>query len=258
MAEFTYGHRGTGPSRYVRHDVYCSCHFCRNRRAIAPERPKGGSGKRLRPSIDVKEYDEKYVDTDVSGTFESVDKAPIAFSGPVGPASGTAQYQRVRSKVLLKYLWIRGYVHYNSQVAGTYMPGVLRFLVVYDKQPNGTQQYYTDVIASVDVSGTVTNTITSPANVDNLERFEILVDEQIYTGSGFGPATAVCDTVDKTKYSMDRVIVLEGRSSQFLDLTGSNFASGQIIYCFACAGDGAVTPNSISWIGTTRLCFEDS
>jgi len=247
--------RGTGPSRFTaNHDQGCCCHFCRNQAYV-----RGTLGKRLRTNggaLPSEGAQLKYVDwSGISTIFQAVSNPPLDFSQFPGPSEGAAQYNRVRSKILNKYLWIRGYIKYGG--GGDYQPTVLRHMIVYDRQPNNIQQVYSDVIQSVNSAGSSTNGVTSPLNVDNLERFEILLDEQIYIGQASDPPTPVSGAEDKSKYSIDRVISLEGLTTQFIDSSGTDVSSGQIMSIWVCEG-GIGDPANVAWIGTMRLCYQDS
>lgn len=244
MAEFAYGHRGSGPSRYVRHDVYCSCHFCSNRRAIAPERPKGGSGKRLRETPFL---EKKYVDYwDDTYVFEPV----LLYSSQLclnALKSGPSPVNRVGSRVTNGNLSLRGCVQLYG-LTGPFPSSFLRLLVVYDRQSNNNFPDWTDVVKSTSVTGTVRSEAMDSFNEDNRQRFKVLVDEQFLTPTLDSSSPAINHSpVDCTgnsaaakwnfKMSLDLDLPTQYSTTNSGDVT--DIVSGAIVM-FAVASDSNV------------------
>lgn len=98
-----------------------------------------------------------------------------------GIQSGDAFYNRIGSRIEMKNLHIRG----NINNAATSTVGGGRFLIVYDKQPNGAFPIISDILQSRDQTGAATTTYSSEINLDNRARFAIIRDMQFY----FPPVT---------------------------------------------------------------------
>lgn len=93
-----------------------------------------------------------------------------------GCAQGTSAVTRAGRRTTmtsLTYLW------QVSFAATTVGAAPLRLLIVYDRQPNGAAPAALDVV--------LTDTITSPMNLNNSRRFKVLVDETTDGISDAGP-----------------------------------------------------------------------
>lgn len=88
--------------------------------------------------------------------------------------------QRLGRKITMTSLLVR----YSCTLATTSVGGaVARILIVYDKQTNGATPAITDILTN--------NDFTSPMNLDNTDRFTILMDEltdPISVGNNFSIA----------------------------------------------------------------------
>lgn len=91
------------------------------------------------------------------------------------PIQGTAINNRVGTRVLLKSIYIRGYVMWNNFLNATVPPwtgqmysnpGIIRLSVVLDCQPNGGTAAITDIFDST--------TPASQLNINYRDRFKVL------------------------------------------------------------------------------------
>jgi len=95
-------------------------------------------------------------------------------------APGSASFNRIGRKALLKSLRIRGGLAFTMtpSAAGAVDANSVRMVVVWDKQPNSGAIPTWDVIFGVtDQAGTETSTILSPLRYDNMSRFQVLKDK---------------------------------------------------------------------------------
>lgn len=116
---------------------------------------------------------------DVNVTASMAIPGSITFNLLNGVQAGAAFYNRVGSRIEMKSVHIRGYIRNMT----TCIDDVARFLVVYDRQPNGAFPNITDIIQSRDQQGATANTGVSPINLDQRDRFVILRDYQVYLPS---------------------------------------------------------------------------
>ena len=91
--------------------------------------------------------------------------------------TGTSFNNRIGRRIKLRSVYIQGQIA-NSGAAA--VAGTVRILLVHDKQANGAVPTYADVIASVDQAGTATSAFLDHMNMNNRDRFNILVDRKIH------------------------------------------------------------------------------
>lgn len=84
-----------------------------------------------------------------------------------GLASGSDYNQRVGRRIEMDYLELKGDFFYASTTLA-HPADMIRFLIVYDKQPNGAAPAVTDVLNGANADAF--------DNINNLGRFEILKD----------------------------------------------------------------------------------
>lgn len=94
----------------------------------------------------------------------------------------------------------------------------VRIIVVYDRQTNGANPLIADVLATTDQAATNTTTSFSGLNLNNRDRFQILMDYRCdlpsYTNTA-GSITAVGLQDQQKEYAIDRFIKLRGMLTQF-------------------------------------------
>lgn len=103
----------------------------------------------------------KFLDTDLNaGTFST--------SGSITCltliAAGNDNSNRIGRALMLKSVYIRGFIAGDTIAAACY-----RWLVVYDKNPQGALPAITDILTSIDMRAMV--------NLNNTERFSIIMDQ---------------------------------------------------------------------------------
>lgn len=88
-----------------------------------------------------------------------------------GIAQGVASGERIGRKVTMKSLFLRGYFSYQGATTGS-VP--IRVLIVYDNQTNAVAPVATDIVLQ--------DTIVSPMNLGNAQRFKVLYDHVFNMG----------------------------------------------------------------------------
>jgi len=101
---------------------------------------------------------------------------------------GSSAWNRIGRKVSLKSVRVRGFITTTGNANALTVPSYHRFLIIYDKQPNGALPVLGDIFldqSSVAADSSV-SLVTSGLNLNNRDRFEIIMDKQHV----LGPITA--------------------------------------------------------------------
>lgn len=153
-----------------------------------------------------------------------------------GCIQGTESINRIGRKIHMKSIYMR----YSFALASTSTGGgVLRILVVYDKQANATAPAITDILLA--------DEFHAPNNLSNRDRFVTLMDvltEPISTGS--------LNSVSGVEY---RKINLEAMFNTGNAGTIGDITSGSV-YLFTCTNGTILTANS-SFGARVRIKFTD-
>lgn len=140
-----------------------------------------------------------------------------------GCVQGTDSTTRIGRKICMKSIQGRWTFTLQTAAAGTQAAGVVagqaRLLIVYDKQANGAAPIATDILQD----GT-TSSLQSPLNLNNRERFIVLIDKFI----NLDPQGPACQTIKFYKKLPKRaqdVIFNGGNAGTIGDIqTGSVYA----------------------------------
>lgn len=92
---------------------------------------------------------------------------------------GSASYNRVGRKTYAKSLRLKGQIDavITSVAASSDLEcGIVRMVVVWDKQPSGVLPAFSDIFGYTDQAGTELATYLSPPRYDNMDRFKVLKD----------------------------------------------------------------------------------
>jgi len=94
---------------------------------------------------------------------------------------GSSFYNRIGRRIAMKSIEVKGYY---SLVAGTaaavVKPGLSRIMIVYDRQPNGSLPAVADILLDYDQSGNTSTTVESGLNLNNRDRFSVVLDQRKY------------------------------------------------------------------------------
>lgn len=108
---------------------------------------------------------------------------------------GSAFYERVGNRINMKSLEIRWVVAPTYSAPTTATTEWLRFLIVYDKQSNGAEPTWADVITSYNNAGTTTSLSTSFMNINNRDRFVMISDKQFALADSDVDSNVATDSV---------------------------------------------------------------
>jgi len=138
---------------------------------LAPPRTGGFFGVATRRSRD----ERKVIDVDPA-TYGANTTGTVTLLN--GVATGTDFTDRIGRKIIMKSLYIRGVCKpEDDNIANT----LARVLIVYDMQSNGAAPVVTDVLKSA--------TSASQLNMNNRDRFKVLMDKQYAVGKVLDTAT---------------------------------------------------------------------
>lgn len=148
---------------------------------------------------------------------------------------GTSFYNRTGRRIKLKSLFIR--VHVQPVIATRdFNMGFNRVAVVYDRQTNGSLPSYDDIFTEITSEGLPTiPTPFSKPNLNNRERFTVLMDYQFQTPQGTiiaGRLSASQPSVTDGLFCLhERYIDLKGLTTQFSgdDSTIADIATGSLL-----------------------------
>lgn len=165
-----------------------------------------------------------------------------------GVATGTDYTGRIGRKIRMKNLYLRIQVAPVDQVTSDTH---LRLLVVYDMQTNGAAPAITDVL---NTASTVDH-----VNLNNRDRFKILVDKCIPIGANVNTATQAYSN-GRNVYYIKKYISLASRgcSDVLFNGTGatiSSIATGSIYFLYFSGVTAGLGPQ-VTW--SSRIRFQDS
>jgi len=161
--------------------------------------PSGSPSGLYNISTNSKEY--KFVDTNLGDGITGAQHTVVGLSSAPnvfllnGLKLGTSASQRIGNKIAMKSLYwsINLGMKWSdnnptSSVEGYNVP--VRFIIVYDKQPNGAALTLGDLLSALSgVDNTTARSIdtNSPNNLNNRERFVVVADKRMILQSG-GPS----------------------------------------------------------------------
>jgi hypothetical protein len=165
-----------------------------------------------------------------------------------GVATGTDFTNRIGRKINMKSLYLRVQMAPIDQVTSDTH---VRMLVVYDMQPNGAAPAITDVL---NTASTVDH-----INLNNRDRFKILVDKCVPIGANVNTATQAYSNGKNVYYIKKYLnLNLKGCSEVLYSGTGSTIASiatGSIYFLYF-SGVAAGNGTQVTW--SSRIRFSDS
>lgn len=179
----------------------------------------------------------KFIETTDTGVIPAGTPATLLTGGfqPIllnGSIPGSGATNRIGRKIFMRSCLIR----FACAAAATSTSGIVRCMLVYDSQVNGTAFTDTDLLVPFD--GTPNPFITSKNNLDNRDRFKVLMDKQFYLSGG----TAVTDTnvriLMKYKRLEHPVIYNAGTAGTVADIN-----TGGLFFCSMCT-NGTAAPIS--------------
>ena len=145
---------------------------------------------------------------------------PQCIQNVVQVEQGAGISQRIGNRIALKSLRVRMSLEVTDQT-GTYPQGA-RFMVVYDRQPNGVYPAVNQVLANITTANTTTNgNWLSSINPNNFDRYIVLCDKLFIIGNNVNGPVGTWQT-DKQAFIIDEFIKLKGLETQFKSSTAGS------------------------------------
>lgn len=203
---------------------------------IAKKAPRGGEVKSC----------------DVAGTAISISTA-IGLQLLNGVAEGVGVFQRIGRKMQMKSVHIRGVITPTGTNAAAVAITMARVIVFYDRQTNGAAPVLGDLLQGIDYQAATFSTVFSGINMNNRDRFVVLMDDQILLPpcgiNGASAASTVLNGVDPNSeqtqgsININRYIKLKGADVIFSGTSGTvaGIASGSL-YIATISNDPGGTP----------------
>lgn len=205
-----------------------------------------------------------------AGEQHSVDVATgfsgFALAGVVGGpfngiSVGSEMYQRVGRKIKMQSILIKGFIAPSSANLAAVPAQMGRWMLVYDRQPAGALPAPGDILLLRNNVGAAITDSTCGMNLDNRERFAVLVDKTFHLPAigvnGATPASAVTLSL----YNIQPIKIfkkLKGLETVYSASTGliGDIRTGSLISLAIGSGDGNATPAWGINFGT-RVRFTD-
>lgn len=156
---------------------------------------------------------------------------------------GASYYQRVGRRVRMKSIQTRMFAISSAANAAATGTDVKRVMIVYDRQCNGALPAYADIILSQAQGGATSSDALDMLNMNNRDRFWVLMDEYFQTPAaginGATPASTVGSFIDPNlntehaqgRLNIQRYIKLGGLETQFKATAGAitDIATGSLL-----------------------------
>lgn len=219
-------------------------------------------GRRMRPEVKV--LDTPTVAQSFSTTYD------LHYVNLV--REGTGFWNRVGRKICMKSLYLTGFVSRTMNNAAALLEDYGRIIVVYDRQSNGAVFNLNDVLLNTDQAGTTTTDGFAQINMNNRERFIILMDKRIVLPQvGIAGITApltntamqvnINEDGNDSGFKITRFIKLQDLETHFLSnsvpITVADITTGGLaIFIFSARAAPGNEGYHIQW--TSRLKFYDT
>lgn len=159
----------------------------------------GGAWRRAMPNSGETHYNDCTYNQVITtgGAFLTLTCVSPTAAAPVNPTAitslnlisqGTTQHQRIGNKMRIHAIRFRGVITLQPNIS--FSSGMVRVLLVRDKQSNGTMPAVSDVL---EPTAAATTDVYAFADMDNLDRFDIVKDKLFRVGeSGYGVVGTSC------------------------------------------------------------------
>lgn len=167
-----------------------------------------------------------------------------------GVAEGTSFYNRIGRRITMKSLQISGHITQNS--GGTPINDTIyaRMLVVYDRQNNGTVPVLADILQDVDATGAAASDAFSGLNMNNSDRFKVLMDNRVSviddnTSNPADNLVASAASYSNNEMNVKRYIKLQGLEAQYnaASAAAASCSTGAIWLLLVAAGSNMLKVN---------------
>lgn len=128
---------------------------------------------------------------------------------------GAGICNRIGNKIALKSLRFRCSLYPTGNNAGQGISYQTRFMIIYDRQPNGTYPTFTEILGDMLVTNTIVQgDYISSINPTNFDRFIVLCDKMISIGQSVSGVLGLGQTTE-TSQGIDEFIKLKGLETVF-------------------------------------------
>lgn len=137
---------------------------------------------------------------------------------------GSGFFNRIGRKINLKSLMVTADIEQSFANTSAVDPQFARMIVLYDAQPNGVAPVLSDVLQDVTQSGAASINVYSSINLNNRDRFRILLDKKFklpgvgIAGAPFGGAglqQALAYEMNNGKLCISKYLKLKGIETQY-------------------------------------------
>lgn len=186
-----------------------------------------------------------------------------------GLEDGSAYWNRIGRKINMTSYTIEGsFIPNDDAVAGPRPTFHIRYLVVYDRQPNGTLPNFSDILTSRTKTGTAVSTVYAQVNEANKDRFLVLENKLITVPASELTATTEFESTswgcrNLKVLDWDPVNIKTYRKLPALPVSYSA-STGDIgdirtgsLFLMLCHNSGEAGECPLQFIGSTRLRFAD-
>jgi len=178
-------------------------------------------------------------------------------------AEGPAPYQRIGRRTKCISISMKGEIRPNLAGTAALDASTVRYMIVYDRQPNGIIPAFNEIIQATDSAGANTNAALDGMNLNNRDRFVILRDRtHMLPPIGVGGATPakaqgmVVDLSSDTKYSLNLTEYIKTKAiTQYRGATATigDIISGAIVVVAVSNIDVVGVANQSAWSCTYNL-----
>jgi len=203
--------------------------------------------------------------------IKSVDTNFTSFQGILGITesfvalnlcvNGTSFWNRTGNKICMDSVEVSVQFQPNNTNGAAVSMDYARFLLVYDENPNGALPSWADIITSYDQGGNASSTALDRFNVNNEDRFTILMDRKLRLPAlGINGITGTNSNIEPTwdELKLTHSLDLRCLPSIYKSNLGTiaDLSTGSLFW--ACKTQVIATANSgWDYFGTSRLEFTD-
>lgn len=201
----------------------------------------------------------KTVDVNATTTVPSTTDTINLLNGLVEGVDGN---NRVGRRVNMKSLKVRMFWGNVTGAAAVIAPYVIRWAIVYDRQPNAANPAWADVFSNINVAGTNDGgVVTSFPNPTNFDRFVILRDGfRNYDPINTTPSNQLQESGNRQDSVESHFVPLKGLESHFIAGAGAgtiaDFRTGALLFMTKSNVAAANAQFNVTW--TARLRYHDA
>lgn len=205
----------------------------------------------------------KTIDVDET-TINSTISTTATFVLLNGTIEGASYQNRIGRKIAMESVRLTGQIVPSGNGAG--VSEYMRIMIIYDRQTNGAFPAITDVLETILDNGTTTNTSYSGLNMNNAERFFVLMDQRVHIANNnvstvINTSMNVQGIVDSSSFAnIDRFKKLKNLETHYKAAGIPNATVGDIatggLYLVT-FGNVASATSGYKLVASTRVRYSD-